>query len=320
MSRVFILIQIILIPLWSLGAQYGAITSAQGLVEVFIEPQAASTQTSKVIYEGKSYDSVKARVGVKVFPGQIVRTGNGAKAKIIFNNGDQFTIGPASAYVFPGESVAGKQSEVKVLYGKIRAQISPEGSNANIQFKTPVAVAGVRGTELVVSYNPANDKAEVNVLRGKVAIYHASHFDPKTKDLQKGLPTILETGFKTTLDSQAAKEILVIRSTQKDLATIAEETQVKSDPDEIKKLSAETVKDISDLELKAKSNTLADIKKYQPELAKKMQGQSLADIEKTVVAELAKEAPAGAPQKPSLKDFDKKQDEDVYDKYFKKGK
>ena len=290
---------------------FAAIVVAQGRVEVFQEPSQKTQGSEVVLFEGQKFHSLKARIGTKIFPGQVIRTGPDGKARIIFNNGDQFSVGPATAYVFPAPATAQKPSELNIMYGKVRATIEKDGPRTNLQIKTPVAVAGVRGTDLVMAYNPATEKSEVHVLRGKVEV--TSTENPKAKPIQ------VETGYKTEIFQKVELEIK--RSTQVDLLQIQKDSVIKAEAQEIAAVPKEVQIEVASLEKKALETTLKDVQTYTPEVFEKLKKNgeipkdiSVDKVNTEVVSQIYKEAPKG-PVKPSRKDLDGTE-EDVYQKYF----
>jgi len=110
------------------------------------------------IKSAKTGQTVKARIGEKVFPKDIIITGKDARAKIVMVDNNEINVSPESQieiqhYEF--DPNAGKKEVLlNVIYGKVRAKVEQkyDGKTSKFQVKTPSAVAGVRGTDFMTSY------------------------------------------------------------------------------------------------------------------------------------------------------------------------
>ena len=125
-----------------------------------------------VTHKGKKK---KARIGMKVFPKDIVEAEKNSRAKIVMIDKNEINITPETKmeiadYKFNPK--AGKKSVLlNVIHGKIRAKVKQKykgAKNNRFQVKTPSAVAGVRGTDFFTSYNPSNDATRVVTFEGRV--------------------------------------------------------------------------------------------------------------------------------------------------------
>lgn len=128
----------------------------------------------------------KAEVGVKgtkVCQGDAIVAGPMSRAKIVMEDGNELNISPDSRIVL--EQYEYKPSDNKkkvmlnVLYGKVRAATKEEnmygdkaadGQANAFQVKTKSAVAGVRGTDFLTSFDRTSKKSEVVTFRGKVDV------------------------------------------------------------------------------------------------------------------------------------------------------
>lgn len=133
------------------------------------------------IESGKTKKVESAPEGTKICSGDTISTAPQSRAKIKMEDGNELNISPDSKialeqYEFKPEDNK-KKVLLNVLSGKVRAATAKEGmyndqakdGQANtFQVRTKSAVAGVRGTDFLTGYNPANNKSEVVTFRGKV--------------------------------------------------------------------------------------------------------------------------------------------------------
>ncbi len=127
----------------------------------------------KVLVKNKSGKQSVARIGMRVYPQDSIKTGKDSRAKIVMTDNNVINVSPEtevklSKYEFD-EKADKKDVLIDVIYGKIRNKVSQkyEGKN-KFQVKTPSAVAGVRGTDFLTSYNPRNRESQVITFEGRV--------------------------------------------------------------------------------------------------------------------------------------------------------
>jgi len=115
-----------------------------------------------------------AKVGKKVFPGDTISTGPDSRAKVVMSDKNVLNISPDSQIVIEKYTNNGqdKNVELKVEYGKIRASVEQkyDGEKSKFNVKTPSAVAGVRGTDFLTSYDRGSKKSEIITFTGTVAV------------------------------------------------------------------------------------------------------------------------------------------------------
>lgn len=117
-----------------------------------------------------------AKVGVKVNEGDIVVTGPDSRAKIVMMDKNVLNLSPDSTLeivVYKNDpKTQSKKVELKVDQGKVRASVEQkyDEDKNTFKIKTPTAVAGVRGTDFSVSFNPATKKSQVVTFKGAVAV------------------------------------------------------------------------------------------------------------------------------------------------------
>lgn len=123
-----------------------------------------------------SKDKVKkARIGQKVYPKDTIITEKDSRAKIVMVDKNEINVSPESQVVIQNyefDPKSGKKDVLlNVIYGKIRNKVKQKynGDTAKFQVKTKSAVAGVRGTDFLTSFNPKNNATNVVTFTGQVA-------------------------------------------------------------------------------------------------------------------------------------------------------
>lgn len=148
--------------------------------------------------------TVNARIGGKVFPGDTVVTGADSRAKIVMSDRNVINVSPdtkieITKYTNDSQSGA-KEVELKLDKGKVRNNVEQayDGTKSKFMMKTPTAVAGVRGTQFVTSFDPQSMKTEVTALRGQVAFSSMSNGKPV------GPPVVVSKGESASAAAGAA--------------------------------------------------------------------------------------------------------------------
>jgi hypothetical protein len=301
----------------------GTITALDGAARLLISAgKNMSGPPPHVLFEGDYYSEREAKVGEKLPPGSILRTAPGAQLRLVYENGDQFNVGPATAY----KVQASANPEIKLMYGKIRAIVSKTGPRNHLTIRTRTATMGVRGTDFAVT-DRVNRGTEVNVLRGAVALKpetESKNAPPaKAVEVKSGFtaavpapvtppPAATGTATKAEAPAPAPAPVIQVRpSTQQDLAAVARVSEIKK---------ADLVQDesVKKLEEKAKEAVVKEIKTYDPKLYAQIQAaptKSATELNNLVVTTQAKSAPKGV-DKPDESALDE-QEVRAYDQYFK---
>ena len=130
---------------------------------------------------GRGGTFAPAAVGTAVHQGDELRTGRPGRLRVVFQDDSVLTVTDDSRVVVTQEVVnpeAGKaKSVMELLQGKVSALVSEyyHRPGSSYEIKTATAVAGVRGTEFVMRYNPREDLTEVVGLSGEVQVYSLSN-------------------------------------------------------------------------------------------------------------------------------------------------
>jgi ferric-dicitrate binding protein FerR (iron transport regulator) len=161
MRRVRISIALALLlaaPGIALGADVGAIASVTGHAEV-----------------GRSGQWTPATAGMGVQLGDELRTKDG-RMRVVFQDDSTLNLAENTTLVVDDQVFQPEQSTfkslMKVIRGKVRATVGSvyQKPGATYEIETPTAVAGVRGTTFLVSYDEADNTTEVLGIRGKVHV------------------------------------------------------------------------------------------------------------------------------------------------------
>ena len=143
---------------WASGA-HGVFRVVKGQIKV---KSAQSGQVSR------------ARIGSKVLPGDIIMAAKNSRAKVVMVDNNEINISPDTQikiekYEYdPGQNK--KDVLLNVIYGKVRSKVEQkyDGRTSKFQVKTPSAVAGVRGTNFLTSYDQNTGNSQVVTFEGKV--------------------------------------------------------------------------------------------------------------------------------------------------------
>jgi len=185
MKKVIFPILILFLLITSAYAQeVGKITALQGKVDL--------------LREGKP-PAIEAKINLSVYLKDIIRTKTDSKAEITFKDGTVLRIAPRSRvdiseYLSDSDTV---KATINLPRGKVAAYVSEtavkkikDSPSANkFEIKTPIAVAGVRGTNYLVAHYPTY--STVLVLTGQVYCYNV-HFPENVVILNAGQMTVIK--------------------------------------------------------------------------------------------------------------------------------
>ena len=126
-----------------------------------------------VIRQGKNY---QAKIGFKVYEKDYLETGADGKIKIKFKDDNVISLVPNSKLTIEelqfDPAKESKKTILNLIYGKVRSSVKQSYNGENYyEVKTKTAVAGVRGTDFVVSYSEDEKvEAKVETISGKVEL------------------------------------------------------------------------------------------------------------------------------------------------------
>ncbi len=314
----------------------GTLTELEGMVQIFshpsdMAPKEKPAKGTLALFEGKYYVVTNAKAGDPVENGNVVRTVPGAKARVVFENGDLFQVGSGTAYRITWDAKAAEhaklQAKIDLMYGKFRGVVSKDGPRKKITLRTPVAVMGVRGTDFFVEENGKTGESEFTIIRGTVEV--TPIVDSSVKGAKTPKTIEVKSGFSAVV-SQAAPAEKVIEQKVELRQTAQDELRAIQKTSELKTelpagTSKEVVTKVETLKKKALESTLKDIRVYQPELHAKLTAMpngatSLESVNAESVNALIPGAPKESPRKqhkPGIQDLDSADDDGAYKRYFK---
>ncbi|HUP58574.1 MAG TPA: FecR family protein [Bdellovibrionota bacterium] len=324
MSLFFLLCALSTSPAFA-GEQVGTLTHVHGEVKIFSHParQAPEGPPPHALFEGEHYSVKDAQVGDRVEKGNIVRTATGGRARVVFENGDQFVVHPGTAYrvTWAKDQPVGR-AEVKLMYGKIRAVIENGGPRKDLTIKTKAVTMGVRGTDFFVAEGGPDGGTEITVLRGKVKVTPITigKVVARAAELKPVEVAAGDTAEAALPPKGAAApvKVTVTRATKEVLTAIQAGTEAAAatPPGD-----AAIAQRVQKLEKKALETTLKDIRKTDPKLFAQFSStepaQAAEELHRKQIESLLPAAPAAPaarkPRRTELEDLGG----DAYDRYFK---
>jgi len=136
------------------------------------------------ILRGGKLPSEKAAPGAELFVGDFVRTKSRSSAELLFVDGNRVSIKERSRVDIQTYALDKDQRTLNLSRGKVEAVVVPKKSTdtserpKRFEIHTPNAVAGVRGTTLVVSFQDSTTAILVKELHGGRSVYSLSKFHP----------------------------------------------------------------------------------------------------------------------------------------------
>ena len=291
--------------------QVATITQIEGQAQIFVNPSKkpipgkSTKDGTMALFENEYYLVQEAKIGDQVQKNTIIRTLPNAQVQIVYDNGDQFHMGPGTAYRVTWNDKSELEAKINLMYGRLRGVISKEGPRQKIEIKTRTVTMGVRGTDFFVADTGPNGETEVSVLRGAVDLFTGK------KEVE------VKTGESAKVSILNAEPKIDLRETTKeDLGGIQKASTMTT--------QSKLTPKLEELEKKALQVTTKDIQLYQPELFKQISSnlsgvksaQDLNTKMMTLVASTAPSAPAKR-TKPRITELKDSDEGDVYDKYFK---
>jgi hypothetical protein len=101
---------------------------------------------------------VAASTSQQVFWGDVINTGHLARARVALDDGSVLSVGSDSNLTIAKHDTGEQQTDLDLAYGQVRAKaVKLVKPNARFQIRTPVGVAGVVGTEMVVMFDASGN-------------------------------------------------------------------------------------------------------------------------------------------------------------------
>jgi len=299
--------------------QIATITQIQGQVQIFVNPSKkpikdkSTDDGTMAFFEGEYYLIQKAKLGDQIQKDTIIRTLPNAQVNVVYDNGDQFHLGPGTAYRVTWNDKTELEARIKLMYGRLRGVISKDGPRQKVEIRTRSVTMGVRGTDFFIADTGTAGETEISVIRGSVAVTA----DQKEQEVKTGMSA-------TILATEKTKAKVELRETTKEDLGGIEKASTITLPVIPQESPQKLTTKIAELEKKALTVTKKDIELYQPELFKKMSVdigsvKNSQDLNTKMLTMVATSAPSAPPKraKPRITEFKDSDEGDVYDKYFK---
>lgn len=294
---------------------------SRGKNEVFINPSSSSSGPQpRVLFQGIYYTVASARIGQKVKRGDVVKTNKSGVVKVGFSSGDSLHVGPSSAIVVDLPDAGSKEKSedkkgiaptLNLIYGKMRAVISKNGPMKNTKVKTPAAIAGVRGTDFFVSYNPSESQVKTTVFRGKVEVVDRKSQKPMA---------LVKSGYSYHFKKDLEK-VEPSLTTKEEVKEIHQISNVSIKKEEFKKLKPDEKHLVKQTEQACRKAIFEDIKSTNPELAEEIEKKKISSsrmMNALSANQIYKSAPKAPPEdkKPSEAEMRKIIEDDIYEEQF----
>jgi len=99
--------------------------------------------------------------------GDVVRTGEGGRARVALDDGSVLNVGSSSTLTVMQHNAAAQQTQIELTYGRVRSQVVKQAKpNAKFEIHTGVGVAGVVGTDFFLGF--MNGLFQIIVYEGHV--------------------------------------------------------------------------------------------------------------------------------------------------------
>jgi hypothetical protein len=267
--------------------QVGTVTKVEGSV-LIMRGQVGSETTSKVDLDTKLaryYSDVRhAAVGDPVENDAVLVTKAKSRARVIFTNGDQISIGPKS--VFRMAWRPRERTLLELAQGALKAWILSDGPRANLQVRTRTAVIGVRGTEFAVRKASRRSETSLTVLRGKVGLKAAGN--GKIRNMG------VEIAQGQTAETRADGSVAARTTTAIELQAVEADVRMGESSTQ-QELPANVAKRIAALEKAAAGALMSELEKYEPEVFAAVRGKAKPDQLEDVLAATALAREEAAP-------------------------
>lgn len=198
-----IVVALVLLPGMALAEPVGTFTRVEGPVDILRQSEIAA---------------VKVSVGDPVSMGDAIRTKRNGKAEIKFRDETVIQLAPETRITIDEYSYGGADTREKGLIGllrgkvraivsKVKAAVTPVSrTDASFNIKTPTAIAGVKGSELIVYYE--RGVTGVIFITGEGFIYNHTRPD-KVVPVRGGQASFLLRGDDHPLDAQPVADSFI---------------------------------------------------------------------------------------------------------------
>jgi hypothetical protein len=137
---------------------FAILVSASIMVPPDIAAQAGQKagQISRAIPDvgiARGAEQLPAPVKALVDWGDVVKTGEGGRARVALDDGSLLNVGSSSSLTVTQHNAAAQQTQIELEYGRVRSQVVKQTKpNSKFEIHTAVGVAGVVGTDFYLEY------------------------------------------------------------------------------------------------------------------------------------------------------------------------
>lgn len=174
--------------------------------------------------------TVEAKVGSKVTAGDTVITDVDSRAKIVMSDRNIINVSPSTKLKIEKytNSANDKNVNLNLIEGKVRSNVEQKYDNKTSKFeiRTPTAVAGVRGTQFITSFDVKTRVTEIVTLRGSVFFRPLNAGTGQVESDTKEV--VVQKGEKSNSDSKGGVSS-PIKLPEKEIKAIDADTSVSAD-------------------------------------------------------------------------------------------
>jgi hypothetical protein len=118
------------------------------------EPAGRITTVLPIVNVVRGPQQIPANASQEVYWGDVINTGHLARARVALTDGSILSVGSDTNLTIAKHDAAGQQTDLDLNYGQVRARaVKLVKPDAHFRVRTPVGVAGVVGTEMIVSFD-----------------------------------------------------------------------------------------------------------------------------------------------------------------------
>jgi hypothetical protein len=277
----------------------------------------------RAYFEGEYFVVRDAKTGDSVEKGNLVRTSPGAKARVVYPNGDQFNVGSSSSYrVTWDQDTEEGRTQVQLNYGKLRGIIEKGGPRSRLQIRTRTAVMGVRGTDFFITHGGVHlENTEISIIRGEVEVKAPT---PSSKQIavKAGYSAEIEALPHNRKSDLVRPRIDVRKTNQDELLEIHNASTLNLKSRDLASADTQIRQTVEKLEQKATQTVLKDIKTQDETLYASLQAQKPSSLtseqmNQAALQNLIKDAPKAPPKRKPNPEELKDAEGGAYEKYFK---
>lgn len=118
------------------------------------QPAGKITTVLPIVNVVRGPQQIPANTSQEVFWGDVINTGHLARARVALTDGSILSVGSDTNLTIAKHDPAGQQTDLDLNYGQVRARaVQLVKPDAHFKVRTPVGVAGVVGTEMIVLFD-----------------------------------------------------------------------------------------------------------------------------------------------------------------------